>query len=85
MTHRQNMNLFQVKFLSDTLLFTQRYAVPHNAAGRASDLESQSGHVALGIDHGLFFAAILLLPLIQEGHLSVIGEGICTWYLLTRS
>ena len=30
------------------------------------------------IDHEIFFTVILLLLLIQEGHLSVSGEGMCT-------
>ena len=35
------------------------------------------------IDRKIFFTAILLLLLIQEGLLSVISESICTEYRLT--
>ena len=35
------------------------------------------------IDHEIFFTAILLLPLIQEGLLSVTGESMCATYWLT--
>ena len=55
------------------------FAGPRNAVGRASDskvrgpgLDTRSGHI-------LSF----LLPLIQEGQLSVTGEIMCTKYWLT--
>ena len=35
------------------------------------------------IDHEIFSTAILLLPLIQEGLLSVTSESMCTEYWLT--
>ena len=54
-------------------------AGPPSAVGRASDsfvrgpgFDTRSGHI-------LSF----LLPLIQEGQLSVTGEGMCTKYWLT--
>ena len=54
---------------------------PRSAVGRAPDslvrgpgFDARSGHI-------LSF----LLPLIQEGHLSVTGESMCTKYWLTAS
>ena len=35
-------------------------------------------HSFLEIDHEMFSAVILFLPLIQEGHLSVCGERLST-------
>ena len=35
-------------------------------------------HSFVDIDHEIFSADILSLPLIQEGHLSVSGERMCT-------
>ena len=35
-------------------------------------------HSFVEIDHEIFFTVILSLPLIQEGHLSVSGERMCT-------
>ena len=35
-------------------------------------------HSFVEIDHEIFSTAILSLPLIQEGQLSVSGEGMCT-------
>ena len=35
-------------------------------------------HSFMEIDHKIFSSAILILPLIQEGQLSVSGERICT-------
>ena len=35
-------------------------------------------HSFVEIDHEIFSAVILSLPLIQEGHLSVAGERMCT-------
>ena len=35
-------------------------------------------HSSLEIDHEIFSTAILSLPLIQEGQLSVSGERMCT-------
>ena len=35
-------------------------------------------HPFMEIDHEIFSAVILSLPLIQEGQLSVSGEGMCT-------
>ena len=42
----------------------------------------QCGHITF-MDHGIISMVILPLPLIQEGHLSVIGESMCTKYFLT--
>ena len=35
-------------------------------------------HSFVEIDHELFSALMLSLPLIQEGHLSALGERVCT-------
>ena len=55
------------------------HAGPRSAVGRAPDslvrgpgFDTQSGHILM-----------FLLPLIQEGQLSVTGESMCTKYWLT--
>ena len=40
-------------------------------------------HVFMEIDHEIISTVILLLPLIQEGLLSVTSESMCTKYWLT--
>ena len=40
-------------------------------------------HKFVEIDHKIIFTVILLLPLIQEGLLSVTGESMCKKYWLT--
>ena len=53
--------------------------VGHLTASRGHKFESQPGPITfVEIDHGSISRVILPLPLIQEGHLSVTGESICT-------
>ena len=49
-------------------------ARPRNAVGRASDSRARGPGFDTWSDHILSF----LLPLIQEGQLSVTGESMCT-------
>ena len=46
--------------------------------GRGFDPQRGRQHSFLEIDHEIFSTVILSLPLIQEGQLSVSGEGMCT-------
>ena len=39
---------------------------------------AEVGNIFVDIDHEIFSAVILSLPLIQEGQLSVSGERMCT-------
>ena len=50
-----------------------------SAVGRASDSRARG----LGFDTRSGHTLSFLLPLIQEGHLSVTGESMCTKYWLT--
>ena len=54
-------------------------AGPRSAVGRASDSKARGPGFDTLSGHILSF----LLPLIQEGQLSVIGESMCTKYWLT--
>ena len=40
-------------------------------------------HTSVEIDHEIFSTVILLLPLIQEGLVSVTSESMCTKHWLT--
>ena len=46
--------------------------------GRGFNLRLGRQHSFMEIDHEIFSAAILSLPLIQEGQLSVSGKRMCT-------
>ena len=46
--------------------------------GRGFNPRHGRQHSLVEIDHEIFSAVILSLPLIQEGHLSVSGERMCT-------
>ena len=50
--------------------------------GVASSIPAQS-HTFVEIDHEIISTVILLLPLIQEGLLSVTSKSMCTKYWLT--
>ena len=50
--------------------------------GVASSIPARS-HTFAEIDHEIISTVILLLPLIQEGLLSVTSESMCTKYWLT--
>ena len=50
--------------------------------GVASSIPTRS-HTFMEIDHEITSTVILLLPLIQEGLLSVTSESMCTRYSLT--
>ena len=52
-------------------------AKPSNRFPKQSSKNSQC-HSFVEIDHEIFSAVILSLPLIQEGQLSVSGERMCT-------
>ena len=66
---------------------------PHSAAGNESDrltadpevasLIPVRSHTFVEIDHEIISMFIYLLPLIQEGLLSVTSEIMCTKYWLT--
>ena len=46
--------------------------------GRGFNPRQGQQHSFVEIDHEIFSTVILSLPLIQEGHLSVSGERMCT-------
>ena len=52
---------------------------PHSAVGSASDSRARGPGFDTRSGHILSF----LLPLIEEGQLSIIGESMCTKYWLT--
>ena len=64
-------------------------AGPYNGVGSESDCRSRGREYDPGLvpyfrgDYELISSVILLLPLIQEGLLSVPSEIMCTMYLLT--
>ena len=55
----------------------QLVASPTAYPGIANSIPSQS-HTFVEFDHELIFTVIILLPLIQEGLMSVTGESMCT-------
>ena len=64
--------------------------VLRSAVGNESECRSRGHqfdpaqfHTLVEIDHEIIFTANLLLPLIQEGLLSVTNESMCTKYWLT--
>ena len=50
---------------------------------KTADLWVASSHTFVEIDHEITSTAILVLPLIQEGFLSVASENKCKKYWLT--
>ena len=48
------------------------------SGGRGFNLRQGQQHSFVEIDREIFSTVILSFPLIQEGHLSVSGERICT-------
>ena len=58
----------------------QSVACPTADPGVASWIPARS-HTFVEIDHDIISTAILSLPLIQEGLLSVTSESMCTKYL----
>ena len=54
------------------------YASDWRSGGRGFNPRRGRRHSFLEIDHEIFSTVILSLPLIQEGHLSVSGERMCT-------
>ena len=62
----------------ESLLFTSIKAGQRSTVGRASDSRTKSRRFDTRSGHTLSF----LLPLVQEGHLSVTGESMCTKYWL---
>ena len=63
-------------------LIAQLVACPTADPGVASLIPARS-HIFVEIDHEIISMVILLLPLIQEGLLSVTSESMCTKYWLT--
>ena len=59
-------------YINNSMLCTNKKAGPRSAIGRAPGFDTRSGNI-------LSF----LLPLFQEGQLSVNGESMCTKYWLT--
>ena len=55
------------------------FAGPRSTIGRAPDSQARGPEFDTRSDHILWF----LLPLFQEGQLSVTGESMCTKYWLT--
>ena len=58
---------------------SENFTGPHSAIGRAPD--SQNRGPGFDTQSGNIFS--FLLPLFQEGQLSVTGESMCTKYWLT--
>ena len=64
------------EFLKYSINVLRRPTVDQEVAGSTPRRGRQ--HFFVEIDHEIFSTVILSLPLIQEGHLSVSGERMCT-------
>ena len=83
--HLNICNFWDKMYRSYQLLVPVAASVAHLNApsvwrpgGRGFNLHRGRQHSFVEIDHEIFSTAILSLPLIQEGQMSVSGERMCT-------
>ena len=84
---QKRVNPSDISCLSVLALSTPHLGKLHVTAGRDSSVECEPtwyadgrGFAFVEIGHEIISTAILCLPLIQEGQLSVTGERMCTKY-----
>ena len=72
--------------LKTSLFVTERLSAvgsKSNCRSKGCEFPPSLSHTFVDIDHEIISMVILLLPLIQEGLLSVTHESMCTKYWLT--
>ena len=83
-------------YLLENIIMCIQSTGPHSAVGnvsacrymsdcrsRACEFDPACSHTFVKIEHEIISTAILPLPLIQEGLLSITSESMCTKYCLT--
>ena len=72
------LQCFPKELLAADIARSKCLHVKWRPGGRGFDPRQGQQHSFVEIDHEIFSTVILLLPLIQEGQLSVSGERMCT-------